>query len=192
MTSLLRDWFDYLVEIQEQITSYYDDAELQHSINEIEDAIEMADDDSNDESSAAMNDYMISKMMHAFADHETARFANIDDRNKLVRAAEQLLQQKQVEQRTEAWYLEARDLLTASEIGQIMKPGRTRGQLVLTKASGITRSGGNSCSAVPSELMSAFDWGVRFEPAVKMIYMSMYPGAIIHDVGRLYHPTLSK
>ena len=197
MTSLLRDWFDYLVEIQEQITSYYDEAGLQHSINEIEDAIEMADEDDNEtdpenESSAAMNDYMISKMMQAFAEHEIARFGRIDDRSKLIRAAEQLLQQKQVEQRTEAWYLEARDLLTASEIGQILKPGRTRGQLVLTKASGATRSGGNSSSAVPSELMSAFDWGVRFEPVVKMIYQSMHPGTIIHDVGRLYHPTLAK
>lgn len=194
MTTLLRDWFDYLVEIQEQITSYYDEEGLQHSINEIEDAIHLAEDDfdTDDDTSAAMNDYVISKMIHAFADHESARLRGPDDHRRLVGIAEQLLQQKQVEQRTEAWYLEVRDLLTASEVGQILKPGRTRGQLVLAKAGGTTRSGGNSSPAVPSELMSAFDWGVRFEPVVKMIYETMHPNIKIHDVGRLYHPTLPK
>jgi len=39
--------------------------------------------------------------------------------------------------------------------------------------------------------MSAFDWGIRFEPVVKQIYEYKY-GATIKELGRLIHPTYDK
>jgi hypothetical protein len=45
--------------------------------------------------------------------------------------------------------------------------------------------------AVPSDSMSAFDWGIRFEPVVKQIYEYKY-NATIKDLGRLIHPVDSR
>lgn len=191
MTTFLRDCFDYLVSVQEHITSYYDDATLHHTINDVEDALDMMDELAPDESETAkaLNDYMVATMMEAFADHEGSRLRQ--GTTTQIEKATALLTQKQVEQRTAEWYAEATELLTASELGQIFKPPRTRGQLVMSKAFPVPRptTGGG---AVPSQLMTAFDWGIRFEPVVKQIYEARFPGTKIHDVGRIYHATMPK
>ena len=46
----------------------------------------------------------------------------------------------------------------------------------------------NQSLAVPSDSMSAFDWGIRFEPVVKQLYEHKY-AANVKELGRLYHPT---
>ncbi len=188
MTSLFKDWFEYLCNIQEHITAYYDDNSLHHSMDEIEDHIQLAETPDVGEEDKAYDDYIISNIMHAFIDHEGTR---LREPGSLVAKAERLLGQVQVEQRTEEWYSQMTDLLTASELGQIFKSPRTRGQLVLSKANREVR-GGSGGLAVPSELMSAFDWGIRFEPVAKMIYETLFPGTKIHDVGRLFHPSLAR
>jgi hypothetical protein len=107
-----------------------------------------------------------------------------------VARAKQLLTVRQVAQRTDAWYSETMNLLTASELSQIFKTGgRTRGLLVLAKTQALEPRSGSSTSQ--SEHMTAFDWGVRFEPVVKQIYEARY-GSTIADVGRLYHQTMAR
>jgi hypothetical protein len=49
----------------------------------------------------------------------------------------------------------------------------------------------NQQLAIPSDRMSAFDWGIRFEPVVKQIYEYKY-NAIVKELGRLIHPTYNK
>ena len=46
----------------------------------------------------------------------------------------------------------------------------------------------NQSLATLSSRMSAFDWGIRFEPVVKQIYEYKY-GTTIKELGRLYHQT---
>jgi hypothetical protein len=101
---------------------------------------------------------------------------------------EYTLNAPQVEQRTEEWYKQARTILTASEIWTLMKSPRERGLLVMSKASDEqTRRGGRQL-CVPTEFMTAFDWGIRFEPVVKALYEFKY-NLIVKDVGRIVHRT---
>jgi putative phage-type endonuclease len=96
----------------------------------------------------------------------------------------------QIEQRTEAWYAQTLNVLTASEIWTVLKPSaatRERALLVMSKVESQPRRGNNLC--VPSEFMSAFDWGIRFEPVIKHLYEHKYGGVKIADVGRIVHPT---
>ncbi len=93
-----------------------------------------------------------------------------------------------VEQRTEAWYRETMDLLTASELGTIFKSPRVRGQLVLTKTVVPEH---RASGPVDSSFMTPFDWGIRFEPVVKMLYEHRYASTVA-EVGRIRHPTLAR
>ncbi len=110
----------------------------------------------------------------------------------LIAKAEALLTVRQVEQRTEQWYNEMKVLLTASELGTLFKTPRARGQLVLSKASNEPPAARAAPLPVDSSLMSPFDWGIRFEPVIKQLYEWKHPGLKVHEVGRLYHPTLER
>lgn len=97
-----------------------------------------------------------------------------------------LLQRKQIEQRTPAWYAQMTTILSASELGRLFASPRERGKLVMSKIeSPLPRS---QQLATFSEHMSAFDWGIRFEPVVKQIYEYKY-GATLKELGRLLHET---
>jgi hypothetical protein len=98
---------------------------------------------------------------------------------------EGLINRKQIEQRTEEWYKHMTQILSASELGKLFASPRIRAQLVVSKTQPyIPRQ--NSL-AVPSSSMSAFDWGIRFEPVVKQIYEYKY-SVEVRDLGRLTHP----
>jgi len=97
----------------------------------------------------------------------------------------EVLTRDSVEQRSEDWYKQAANMVTASEFCSILKPGRTRGRVVLSKVNPQPRP---PSRPVPSEMMTPFDWGIRFEPVIKQIYEHKYNCKII-DVGRLVHPT---
>jgi hypothetical protein len=109
-----------------------------------------------------------------------------------ITQAESLLTVRQVEQRTEQWYNEMKVLLTASELGTLFKSPRARGQLVLSKASSEPPAARAAPIPIDSSLMSPFDWGIRFEDVIKQLYEWKHAGTKIHDVGRLYHPTLER
>ena len=96
-----------------------------------------------------------------------------------------LLNRKQIEQRTPEWYAQMATIISASEIGNLFAAPRQRAKMVVSKT--IPYQPRNQPLAVTSDRMSAFDWGIRFEPVVKQIYEYKY-GVIIKELGRLYHP----
>lgn len=95
---------------------------------------------------------------------------------------DELCQRPQVEQRTEEWYEQIKTILGASELDDIFASPRIRALLVMSKANPQPRP--QQPLAVFSARMSAFDWGIRFEPVVKQIYEYKY-SAEIKELGRL-------
>jgi hypothetical protein len=102
-----------------------------------------------------------------------------------------LMQRPQTTQRTLDWYTEFKRCLTASEFYKIVCPPRERGILVLQKSGKLELNGRSSNTAVLRCNMSAFDWGICFEPVVKLILESTWESTI-HDVGRFVHLTNTK
>jgi len=98
----------------------------------------------------------------------------------------ELLDRKQVEQRTPEWYTQMSTVISASELGNLFASKRQRALMVLSKT--VPYKSRNQALAVTSQRMSAFDWGIRFEPVVKQIYEHKY-GVTIKELGRLYHQT---
>jgi putative phage-type endonuclease len=101
-----------------------------------------------------------------------------------------LLTATQVEQRTPEWYQETRNMITASEVATVFKSGRTRGQLVMSKASPPAERFIASL-AVPKASTGPMDWGVRYEPVVKE-FLENSLKAKIHDLGSIRHRTNPK
>jgi hypothetical protein len=100
-----------------------------------------------------------------------------------------LLTTKQVEQRTPEWYMETKNILTASEIATVFKGGRTRGSMVVAKATPPSDTQRFSSSlAVERRSTGPMDWGVRYEPVVKE-HLQKTLGCDIHDLGRIRHRT---
>jgi len=100
-----------------------------------------------------------------------------------------LISRKQIEQRTPEWYAQMTKIISASELGALFASPRTRAKLVMSKIVEYTPR--FQPLAVPSDYMSAFDWGIRFEPVVKQIYEEKY-NAKIKDLGRMIHPEDSR
>lgn len=102
---------------------------------------------------------------------------------------DELLNRKQIEQRTPEWYAQMNSILSASELGNLFASPRQRAKMVLAKT--VPYEPRFAPLAVLSDRMSAFDWGIRFEPVVKQIYEYKY-GATIKELGRLIHPIYNK
>lgn len=98
---------------------------------------------------------------------------------------DELLQRKQTEQRTPEWYAQMATILSASELGSLFASPRQRAKLVVSKT--LPYQVRTQYLAVPSSRMSAFDWGIRFEPVVKQLYEYKYE-ATVKELGRLTHP----
>jgi len=100
-----------------------------------------------------------------------------------------LCDRPQIEQRTDEWYAEYSQILSASELWQLFASERQRALLVLTKVNPSTFTGSRlSCHS--SEL-GPMDWGVRFEPVAKLILEDLWKVKIT-DLGRLRHSTKAK
>ena len=97
-----------------------------------------------------------------------------------------LLGRKQTEQRTPEWYRQMGEMISASELGGLYSTAYARGKLVMAKTQPYEPR--TQSLAVSSERMSPFDWGIRFEPVVKLIYEFRY-SATIKELGRMHHPT---
>jgi hypothetical protein len=93
-----------------------------------------------------------------------------------------LCARQQTEQRSAAWYEQATRLLTASELGGLTGSPRARAQLIMSKLGPKERL--SQSLAVPSANMTPFDWGIRFEPVVKLIYEYKHR-VEIRELGRL-------
>jgi putative phage-type endonuclease len=95
-----------------------------------------------------------------------------------------LLSRKQTEQRTAAWYEQMATVISASELGKLFGSARQRAEFVLSKTTPpIPRF---QPLATPSDYMTPFDWGIRFEPVVKQIYEYTH-GVTIKELGRMHH-----
>jgi hypothetical protein len=102
---------------------------------------------------------------------------------------DELLNRKQIEQRTPEWYAQMNSIVSASELGNLFASPRIRAKMVVMKT--LPCEPRYAPLAVPSDSMSAFDWGIRFEPVVKQIYELKYQ-ATVKELGRLIHPTYEK
>lgn len=97
-----------------------------------------------------------------------------------------LMLRPQTAQRTSDWYTEFKRCLTASELHKVFGSPRERGTLVLQKA-GILEIGGRGQKLVSyKEQLTPMDWGVCFEPVVKLILEHKWD-AMIHECGRFVH-----
>ncbi len=99
-----------------------------------------------------------------------------------------LMQRPQTTQRTENWYLEFQKCLTASEIFKVFGSPRERAILVMQKAGKLELGARGSNAAAVKAKMSPFDWGICYEPIVKLILESSWD-AMIHECGRFVHLT---
>jgi hypothetical protein len=106
-----------------------------------------------------------------------------------IEVLDELLNRKQIEQRTPEWYEQMNSIISASELGNLFASARQRAKMVISKT--VPYESRYQPLAVQSESMSAFDWGIRFEPVVKQIYEYKY-NTIIKELGRLIHPTYNK
>jgi len=97
-----------------------------------------------------------------------------------------LIDSIQVQQRTPEWFEQSKKMLTASEFSNILGTPRAVANLALLKIAPVMNSKSNTaCSTIS---MSAFDWGIRFEPIVKQVLAAMW-ACEIKDVGRFIHST---
>ena len=108
---------------------------------------------------------------------------SVEDRRSNI---EKILSLPQVPQRTPEWYLQGKSVLTASEFSVLYGTERAVRQLAMQKVQPPSSST-NRLACLTHE-MGPFDWGIRFEPLVKMILEQRW-GAKILDSGRLMHPS---
>lgn len=99
-----------------------------------------------------------------------------------------LMQRPQTAQRTTDWYTEFKTRLTASEIFKLFGPPRERAILVMQKAGKQEMSRRSNILVTLKDKMGPLDWGICFEPVVKLILEHEW-GAMIHECGRFVHPT---
>ena len=101
---------------------------------------------------------------------------------------EWLLTANQVEQRTDEWYSESKNMITASEVANILKTVRSRASVIkskLAEPNPFKRNAVKRCETGP------MDWGVRYEPVAKQILEETLE-AQIKDLGRIKHRTVPK
>lgn len=103
---------------------------------------------------------------------------------------DRLLALPQIPQRTSEWYIQGKQVLTASEFSNIFGTPRAVRNLAFQKVIPVADAGSKMTNrlACPTTEMSPFDWGVRFEPVVKQVLSSRW-GCKIIDTGRLVHST---
>jgi hypothetical protein len=93
----------------------------------------------------------------------------------------------QVAQRTDEWYKQTANVLTASEFSNLFGSARQRANLIASKANYVPKDYLPQL-AFPTSDINALTWGIRFEPVVKQILEKKW-SAKIHDLGRLVHST---
>ena len=121
-------------------------------------------------------------LIEAYSEWEGDDFIESVDHEKTYA----LMNRPQTTQRTADWYTEFKRCLTASELYKVFGSPRERGTLVMQTAGKLEMSGRGSNVAVLRCNMNPFDWGICFEPVVKLILENHWK-AIIHEVGRFVH-----
>ena len=99
--------------------------------------------------------------------------------------AKDILARPQIPQRTPSWYIQGREVLTASEFSKLFGSPRCVSQLVISKTTPPVPHTTNRLACMTCE-MGPFDWGIRFEPVVKQILVKKW-GVEIAEAGRVTH-----
>jgi putative phage-type endonuclease len=97
-----------------------------------------------------------------------------------------LLTVEQMPQRTTDWYTQKINMVTASEISSLWKGPRARINLIAAKCTPPEPR--EKRLAITRAETNPMDWGVRYEPVVKMILEK--DGAQIQELGRIQHRTV--
>jgi hypothetical protein len=113
---------------------------------------------------------------------------SVEERKAKVETIKRL---PQVEQRTEAWYRQYAEVLTASEFSSLFSGGKKRKDLVFSKVQPKLEDTRPNRLACRTEEMNPFAWGIRFEPVIKQI-IEHKDQCKIYESGRLVHATNSK
>jgi hypothetical protein len=133
------------------------------------------------------NNILVQELVNSWIEYRNlviAAAATAPDDNAWV---DHVLNVPQTAQRTDAWYAQTLNVLTASEIWTICKSSaRERALLVMSKVPTQEQRRRNNQLCVASEFMSAFDWGIRFEPIVKQLY-EYRRSVVVKEVGRIIH-----
>jgi hypothetical protein len=148
-------------------------------------------DQSEFESLSKKKAYRVCEFAHNVFEQFLEHAVNPEWRKKSVEEKtaqiQELCSRPQVPQRTDEWYKQTANVLTASEFSNLFGSARQRANLVSSKVNYVPKDYLPQL-AFPSSEISALTWGIRFEPVVKDM-MERKWSAKIHDLGRLVHPT---
>jgi hypothetical protein len=173
----------WLSSVEHMVPQPEDLTQIDHweeSVNELAD--ELLETDEHHKVAEQIIEAYIRQHKRRLHHRHTAATQQTTPTDALQKHMKELCERPQVEQRTEAWYEQIKTILGASELDDIFASPRIRALLVMSKANPQPRP--SQPLAVFSQRMSAFDWGIRFEPVVKQIYEHMY-NAEIKELGRL-------
>lgn len=172
-------------------------ASLEEWVRECESSWEVVSNDFLSKDESVLGTSLLATLLSSYTnlarlvETKTNKSTDIWSTSNRKAAVERLLSTPQIEQRTEAWYLDAIGLLSASQFNTILKSGRTRGQIVLQKASLVPPDPLQRKTCALTKDLTAFTWGIRFEPIIKQIYQDLTHTKVV-DLGRLRHPTDSR
>jgi len=180
---LFQDKLKDLIELFEKwLSEPEDNVQLEYWINDAESltySFEFTDSEQ----------YYIDKIIEMYEEQFKFKILHKHKTIQPIEILDELLNRKQIEQRTSEWYAQMNSIISASELGNLFASPYQRAKMVLSKT--VPYESRNQQLAIPSDRMSAFDWGIRFEPVVKQIYEYKY-GVIVRELGRLIHPTYNK
>lgn len=138
-----------------------------------------------DESVNSIVDF-IGDVYELFLKHATNPPWNSMTKAERLAKVESLKARPQIEQRSEEWYKNFQHVLTASEFSGLFNNNKKRRDLVNSKALCNYEESTGYRTACPTDEMSAFGWGIRFEPVVKQIF-ELENKCKIFESGRIRH-----
>jgi hypothetical protein len=122
------------------------------------------------------------------AENPTWQTSSLEERASRI---DFLKKSPQIEQRSEEWYSHFAKCLTASEFSSLFGSARKRNELILAKSNPRREDRGSIRLACPTDEMTPFGWGIRFEPVVKQI-LEYKDSCKVFDLGRITHPNNPK
>lgn len=144
------------------------------------------EEDSGKQVEAAFD--FIQDAMALFLEHSTNPPWQMLSREQRLAKVAYLKSKPQIEQRSEEWYRNFQHVLTASEFSTLFSYNKKRADLITSKAFPRHEDSLFFRTACPTSEMSAFGWGIRFEPVVKQIF-EYEQKCRIFEPGRIQHPT---
>jgi hypothetical protein len=103
----------------------------------------------------------------------------------------------QTPQKTAAWHLESREILSGHEFGGIVAGGKAEYNAIVAKKCAPPPEQAPRDQTIvfltPPEGLSPFKWGWRFEPVARDLYeMHFAQGVVFEDLGRVRHGWLPR